>query len=252
MRIISWNVNGLRSIYRKDFQRWAENSAADIICIQEIKAAEADAVALPVPKGYHLYINSAERKGYSGTACYVKERPLALATRIGHGRFDGEGRLLELEYPGFTLLNFYIPNGARDKRDIPYKLESYDRIFDHIAGRKKPLILAGDFNVAHRDIDLARPKESQRSTMFTPEERMKIDALLSLGFKDTFRALYPEAKERYTWWPYFANARERNLGWRIDYVFASEELAGGIHEAFILGSVQGSDHSPVGIDVRLS
>ncbi len=248
MRIITWNVNGLRSVYRSDFARWVERSEADIICIQEVKAQEADITALPLPQGYDLILNSAERKGYSGTACYVKQPPEGIVTRIGHDRFDSEGRMIELIYPTFSLFNFYIPNGARDQRDMIYKLEAYQKIFDYLRGRES-VILTGDFNIAHTTLDLARPKENQKNTMFTPEERIQIDHLANFGYTDTFRSLHLEVTGAYTWWPYFANARQRNLGWRIDYVFTSRELTPNVRSAFILPEVMGSDHCPTGIDL---
>lgn len=254
MRIISWNVNGLRSIYRTEFAKWAEHSGADIICLQEVKAHEADVAHLPLPNGYQLYFNCAERKGYSGVACYAKETPKSIKNKLGHKRFDSEGRILELQYPEFTLINLYIPNGNRDKRDIPYKIEAYKKLAHHAKGllaKKTPLVLVGDFNVARMEIDLARPKENKNGTMFTPEERAALEGLLSAGLTDTFRALHPDEAGRYTWWPYFANARPRNIGWRIDYGFVSADLAPKLKEALIWDQILGSDHCPVQIDLKL-
>lgn len=253
MRVISWNVNGLRSVYRSDFVKWAEGSGADIICLQEVKAHEADVANLPIPTGYTLYFNCAERKGYSGVACYVKKEPEWVGNKIGHERFDSEGRMLELVYHDFTLVNFYIPNGARDKRDVPYKLEVYEKLterFEKLLKDRTPLVLVGDFNVARQDIDLARPKENKNSTMFSPEERAALERLLSLGFTDTFRALHPDEPGRYTWWPYFANARPRNIGWRIDYGLVSPELAPKVKNAVIWDQVPGSDHCPIEVDFK--
>jgi exodeoxyribonuclease-3 len=248
MKIVTWNVNGLRSVYRSDFAAWLQNSGVDILSIQEVKAQDADITHLPLPEGYDLILHSAERKGYSGTACFVKRPPESVNVKIGHERFDSEGRMIELRYPDFTLFNFYIPNGARDKRDMAYKLDAYQHIFDYLRG-KTSVILTGDFNIAHTPLDLARPKENQHNTMFTPEERIQIDHLSNFGYVDTFRLKYPEATGKYTWWPYFANARPRNIGWRIDYVFATKDLAAKIKDAFILDGVLGSDHCPAGIEL---
>jgi exodeoxyribonuclease-3 len=254
MKIISWNVNGLRSVYRSDFAKWAEDSGADVICLQEVKAHEADVAHLPLPQGYQLYFNCAERKGYSGVACYMKKAPERIETKLGHERFDKEGRMIELIYPHLTVVNFYIPNGARDKRDIPYKLEVYDLLYKYFSKLLKkgvPLALAGDFNIARTEMDLARPRENKNNTMFTPEERAALERLLSLGFTDTFRTLHPEATGKYTWWPYFANARPRNLGWRIDYELVSPDLATRIDKAAILDQVMGSDHCPIEVDLKV-
>jgi exodeoxyribonuclease-3 len=249
VKILSWNVNGLRSVYRSDFAKWAERSNADVICLQEVKAHEADVAHLPLPQGYHLIFNCAERKGYSGIACYTKAKPLSVNTHLGHERFDREGRLLELAYPGFTLLNLYVPNGSRDKRDVPYKLEAYKKLRVHAARllKKGPVLLAGDLNVARAEIDLARPRQNVNNTMFTPEERGALEDLLGAGLADTFRELHPDAAGRYTWWPYFANARPRNIGWRIDYILASPKLTPRVKNASILDKVKGSDHCPVGV-----
>lgn len=242
MKIISWNVNGLRAVYKKNFLGWFEKTKADIICLQETKAQKEqlsdDLINI---KGYHSFFNSAQKKGYSGVAVFTKKRPLSVKGKLGHKRFDSEGRILELEFSGFTLVNLYIPHGGRQKENLDYKLEVYEDILKYI---KEKTIVLGDFNVAHEEIDLARPKDNKNNIMFTIEEREQISRILKLGFKDTFRELHPKEK-KYTWWPYFANARERNLGWRIDYVFSSKPFK----DAFILTNVSGSDHCPVGISL---
>jgi exodeoxyribonuclease-3 len=249
MKIISWNVNGLRSVYQKGFPAWLEKSGADIVCVQEVKAqATSMSQDLFSASQYSFLANYAERPGYSGVGVYIKEKPQRVEMKLGHERFDKEGRMVRLDYPNFTFIGLYIPNGSRDKRDMAYKLEVYAHLFAYLKKiKEKNIVLAGDFNIAHTEIDLARPKENKTNTMFTPEERQQIDALESLGFVDSFRKLHPEG-ERYSWWPYFANARERNLGWRIDYVFVSKPIAGKLKDAFILPTVMGSDHCPVGIE----
>jgi exodeoxyribonuclease-3 len=198
---------------------------------------------------YSFIANYAERPGYSGVGVYIKEKPGKAEFKLGHQRFDREGRMVRLDYPELTFIGLYIPNGSRDKRDIGYKLEVYECLVKYLKTiKKKNVILAGDFNIAHEEIDLARPKDNKNNTMFTPEERKQIDVLESLGFVDSFRSLHKEG-EHYSWWPYFVNARERNLGWRIDYVFASKNLAPKVKDAFIFPDVMGSDHCPVGIEI---
>jgi exodeoxyribonuclease-3 len=250
MKIISWNVNGLRSVYRKGFPAWLERSGADIVCVQEVKAqANSTPQDLFSSSPYSFVANYAERPGYSGVGVYTKKKPGRVEMKLGHERFDREGRMVRFDYPEFIFIGLYIPNGARDKRDMAYKLEVYARLFEYLGKTKeKNIVLAGDFNVAHEEIDLARPKENKNNTMFTSEERERIDMLESLGFVDSFRKLHGEGGH-YSWWPYFANARERNIGWRIDYVFVSKPLAARLKDAFILPQVAGSDHCPVGVEL---
>jgi exodeoxyribonuclease-3 len=236
--------------FQKGFQTWLEKSDADIVCVQEVKA-QASTVPQDLFGGSHYSFtaNYAERPGYSGVGVYFKEKPQHIETKLGHARFDAEGRMVRLDYPEFTFIGFYMPNGSRDKRDMTYKLEVYEHLFAYLKKLDgKNVILAGDFNIAHEEIDLARPKENKNNTMFTPEERKQVNILESLGFIDSFRSLHKEG-EHYSWWPYFANARERNLGWRIDYVFISNSLAPKLKDAFILSQVFGSDHCPVGIEM---
>lgn len=248
MKIISWNVNGLRSVYRKGFFKWFWKVNADIVCLQEIKANK-DQVdgSLINPKGYYSYFNSAERKGYSGVLVYTKKKPISVEKKLGMERFDREGRILEMKYGNFTLINLYLPHGGRGKENLPYKLEVYRKLIEKVKSGKK-LILVGDFNIAHEEIDLARPKNNLNGIMFTSKERKQIDTLVGNGLMDTFRMFNKEGGN-YTWWSYMRNARERNLGWRIDYCFVSKDLRGKVKKAFILPSVKGSDHCPVGIDI---
>jgi len=251
MKIISWNVNGLRAVYKKGFWEWFEKINADIICLQETKIQEEqlsfDLIKL---KNYSSFFNSASKKGYSGVGVFSKKSPLVVKRKLGLKRFDDEGRFLELQYSDFILINLYLPHGGRQKENLVYKLKVYVRLLKYLAKIKnKKIILIGDFNIAHQEIDLARPKQNKNNIMFTPQERKQIDKLLDLGFIDSFRKFHQDG-DHYTWWPYFANARERNLGWRIDYTFVSKKLALQIKNAFILSEVKGSDHCPVGLEVN--
>ncbi len=251
MKIISWNVNGIRAVYKRNFLQWLTNTRADIICLQEIKAQQDqfpdDLLAVP---GYYLYLNSGVKRGYSGTAVYTKQKPEKIKYQLGFKRFDQEGRIIRVKYPKFTLINVYLPHGGRGKENLAYKLKAYQYLFASLNRVKdKNIVLIGDFNVAHQEIDLARPKQNQNNIMFTPEERRQIDKLISMGFIDVFRKFNKEPGH-YTWWPYAFNARERNLGWRIDYIFASESMALRVKHAFILDKIDISDHSPVGIEIR--
>jgi len=252
MKIISWNVNGLRSIYRKGFIDWLEKENADIVCLQEIKTRKEQlSFDFFEPAGYKAIYNSAERPGYSGVAVYTKIKPEAIIRNLGLARFDEEGRMLMLEFKKFILVNVYIPHGARDKRNLGYKLEVYDKLNEEI--RKlgnKELILLGDINVAHKDVDLARPENNKNNIMFTREERGQIDNIINLGFVDSFREFNKEG-EHYTWWPYRVDARQRNLGWRLDYIFVSNILLPRLKNANILKDVEGSDHCPVGIEIAV-
>jgi len=250
MKMLSLNVNGIRAIHKKGFLEWILKENPDILCLQEIKAEEAQ-----IPKelqeipGYFLYVNSAQKKGYSGTAIYTKIKPEKVEKNIGLKQFDEEGRFLRLDFKDFILINFYIPNGGQNKENMDYKLKAYDFLLNYLNELKnKKVILAGDFNIAHQEIDLAQPKENQDSVMFTPEERQQIDKILNLRFIDTFRQLHSEGNN-YTWWAYYSFARQKGLGWRIDYFFVSDSLRKQLKEAFILNSVAGSDHCPVGIEV---
>jgi exodeoxyribonuclease-3 len=213
MKIVSWNVNGLRSVYKKNFSEWLDKIGADIICLQEIKTQEEiSQQKLFTPLAYQFYANYAAKKGYSGVAVLAKNKPLKIKKNLGLERFDSEGRMLYLEYSNFILINLYLPHGGRQKENLEYKLEVYKYLLNYLRKIKdKNVILSGDFNVAHKEIDLARPKQNQNNIMFTPEERKQIDAIIKLGSDGG----------HYTWWPYMANARQRNLGWRIERRFYS-------------------------------
>jgi len=248
MKILSWNVNGIRAVYKKGFLEWFNKTVADIICLQEIKAQKEQIPDdLINPKGYYPYFNSASKKGYSGVAVYSKTKPEKAEYKLGMKRFDQEGRILKLKYPKFTLINIYLPHGGRGKENLDYKLESYKYLLNYLKRNKsKNIILIGDFNIAHQEIDLARPKHNQNNIMFTLEERKQIDKIIKIGFTDTFRK-FNQKTGNYTWWPYYRNCRERNIGWRIDYVFASKNLK--LKNAFILKNVSGSDHCPIGVEL---
>ena len=250
MQIISWNVNGIRSVHRKNFLKWMRKINPDILCLQEIKAQkEQIPEELVKPKGYHAYFNFAERKGYSGVAIYIKKKPLKIEYKLGLKRFDQEGRILKLKYPHFTLINLYFPHGAHDKRNLAYKLKVYNYFINYLKKiQDKNIILTGDFNIAHEEIDLARPKDNKNNIMFTLEERRQIDRIIELGFIDTFRK-FNKKGGNYTWWPYRFNAKEKNLGWRLDYVFVSKTIISKVKKGFILNKVIFSDHCPVGIEI---
>ena len=250
MRIISWNVNGLRANYKKGFLNWFNQSKADIVCLQEVRATEEQLpFELTKPKGYFVFFNPATKLGYSGTAIYTKTKPLKVIRKIGYTRFDQEGRFLRLDFADFILINVYIPHGGRLKEKLGYKLEVYSNLFNYLSKLKnKKVIILGDFNIAHEEIDLARPKDNKNNIMFTIEERQEIDKILKLGFVDSFRKFNKETGH-YTWWPYLANCRARNIGWRIDYIFVSKKLSTGLKNAFILDKITGSDHCPVGVEL---
>ena len=248
MKIISWNINGIRSA-DEDFLDFINKENPDILCLQEIKASpEQLEPKLKKIKGYFSYFNSAEKKGYSGVAVYTKEEPISEEHNLDIERFDKEGRIIKMDFSDFILINIYLPHGGRQKENLNYKLEVYSYLLDYLEKIKdKKVIIIGDFNIAHEEIDLARPKQNKNNTMFTEEERKQIDKLIESGFVDTFRKFHP-TEEKYTWWPYFADARARNLGWRIDYVFVSDSLIPKIKKSFILSEIKGSDHCPIGIE----
>lgn len=248
MKILSWNVNGLRSVYRKGFLEWLTSSTTDIVCLQETKARK-EQLPFDLTKltNYQTYFSSAKKKGYSGVAVYTENKPLDVKHGIGLKRFDSEGRILRLDFKDFILLNLYLPHGGHQKENLGYKLDTYDYLLDYLDNLKEEkMVLAGDFNVAHQEIDLAHPRKNKDNIMFTDEEREKISKLIDLGFTDSFRKFNKEAGN-YSWWPYGYNARERNIGWRIDYIFTSKTLTPKLKSAKIYLEVTGSDHCPVGI-----
>ena len=250
MKIITWNVNGIRSCYAKGLLHFIQTEQPDILCLQEIKAAESDFPAeLLHIDGYKLYVNSAQKKGYAGTAIFTRKLPTSVHTDFSDHQFCSEGRIQTIVFPQFTLINLYLPQGGRTKANLPYKLTSYQNLFKHLkAHADEKIILCGDFNIAHTEIDLARPKSNKNNIMFSPEERQQIGALLEMGYIDTLRRFHPEA-DIYTWWIYGFDARARNVGWRIDYIFASRSLQSQLSNAYALANIKGSDHCPMVLEL---
>ena len=255
VKLISWNVNGLRAILGKGFLAWLADAAPDILCLQETRAQPEQLPEELLEIGdYYSFFGAAERNGYSGTALYSLREPADLKAGIGVARFDSEGRVIIADYGDFLLLNIYFPNGGQSDERLRFKLEFYDACLDYLRRAQKSqanIIICGDVNTAHREIDLARPKENEKNTGFLPEERAWIDELLDAGFIDTFRHFNCEP-DHYTWWDYKTRARGRNVGWRIDYFFVSSALEKMLRGAFILPEVMGSDHCPVGIEIDTS
>lgn len=249
MKFISWNVNGFRSCLDKGFDKFFYEQNADFVCIQETKMQPGQADF--APEGYFSYWYSADKKGYSGTAVFTKHEPLAVSYGLGIPEHDTEGRAITLEYEDFYLLCVYTPNAKRELERLGYRMEWEDALRRYIKAldAKKPVIYCGDLNVAHNEIDLKNPKSNRQSAGFSDEERAKFTELLTEGFVDTFRALYPE-KVTYSWWSYMFHAREKNAGWRIDYFVVSERLFSRVKDSFILTEVMGSDHCPVGIELE--
>ena len=252
MRILSWNVNGLRAIHRKGFLDWLKQEQPTILCVQETKASEEQIPEeLKNIEGYHAYYSSAEKKGYSGVGLFTESEPDDVEKNLGVRRFDTEGRVIKADYGKFVLFNVYFPNGKISRERLRYKMDFYEAFFlqvDKLRRRGKRLIICGDVNTAHKEIDLARPKENSRVSGFLPEERAWIDKLIGHGFIDTFR-LFNKKAGQYTWWDLKTRARERNVGWRIDYFFMTRNMRRNLKDAFILKDVMGSDHCPVGIDL---
>ena len=249
MRLISWNVNGLRACLQKNFMEYFTFSDADFFCLQETKMQEGQA-DLEI-EGYYRFMSSAEKKGYSGTLIYSKIKPLNVVYGID-GKYNDEGRLITLEYDKFYLVNSYTPNSQEELKRLDYRMEYEDNLREYIVSlnQVKPVILCGDLNVAHEPIDLKNPKSNERNPGYSIEERTKMSMLLKSGFVDSFRYLYPE-KVGYSWWSYRFQARQKNIGWRIDYFIVSEHLKNRIKDAFILPDVLGSDHCPIGLDILL-
>lgn len=248
MEIVTFNVNGLRAILKKGFMEWFKDKSPDILCLQEIKSSKDQFKGEIVEvEGYHAHWNSAQKPGYSGVVTLSKEEPLDVQFGMGIERFDTEGRLIRTKYPDFTLLNVYFPNGKMSDDRLKFKLDYYDTFLQFIEVLRKQgeeLIITGDFNTAHKEIDLANPKENEKYSGFLPIEREWMDKFESCGYIDTFRYFHPEG-EQYTWWTYRFKARERNIGWRIDYFFVSPGLIDKIEDSIILKDVYGSDHAPI-------
>lgn len=255
MKLYSWNVNGYRAVLQKGFWDWYAGGAADVVNLQEIKARPEQLTKEDFPpQDVHALWNPATvKKGYSGVATFSTRAPLAHSFDLPDERFRGEGRLVMLEFEAFHLFNIYFPNGQMSEERLAYKLGYYDAFLAHAEElrKHKPIVVCGDFNTAHKEIDIARPKENEKTSGFLPIERAWMDAFVAHGYVDTLRIFEPETPDLYTWWSFRANARARNVGWRLDYFFVSEELRGRVTRAWIEPQVMGSDHCPVGLELDL-
>lgn len=250
-KLISWNVNGLRSCMGKGFMDFFDSVNADIFCLQEIKLSEGQIEWNK--ENYYSYWNYAEKKGYSGTAVFSKEKPLSVKYGIGIDEHDHEGRVITLEFDNFYMVTVYTPNSQRELTRLEYRMKWEDdfRNFLNDLRKTKPVVVTGDMNVAHKEIDLKNPKTNRKNAGFTDEERQKMTELLDSGFIDTFRYFYPDAEQRYSWWSYMFKSREKNAGWRIDYFLASKELEDRLISAEIHDKVLGSDHCPIELVIDL-
>lgn len=262
LKFISWNVNGIRAAIKKelkpnqDFYIWLKFESPDILCIQEIKASpEQVPNKLLNLEGYHSYWSAAERKGYSGVVTFTKEEPMNITTTLGRNHLDNEGRHVITEFPNFILLNSYFPNGKKNVERLNYKMEYYDVFLEYIEDLKKKgksIIFCGDVNTAHKPIDLTHPKTNEKISGFLPTERAWIDKIIEKGYIDTFRHLHPDKVEAYTWWSVRnIGARDRNIGWRLDYFFVSKNLIDNVIDSYMLSDVKGSDHCPVGLKINV-
>ncbi len=253
MKLISWNVNGVRAVNKKGFLKWLEDADPHILCLQETKAhVEQLPKELLEGHGYHTYWHSGEKRGYSGVATYCKEEALYVQEGLGIEKYDKEGRVLITEHPNFLLYNIYFPNGQRDQTRLQYKLDFYDELLPIINEQVESgnnVIVTGDWNTAHHPIDLARPKDNVKNSGFMPIERERLDTYMENGWVDTFRLFHPEG-DRYSWWTYRFGARSRNVGWRIDYFFVNEGFVDQVLDADIHDEVMGSDHCPISLEVE--
>lgn len=251
MKLISWNVNGLRACVGKGFVDIFRSMDADVFCLQETKLQEGQ-IDLDLPD-YHCYWNYAEKKGYSGTAMFLKREPLAVTYGIGIDKHDREGRVITAELEDCFVVTVYTPNSQNELARLDYRMEWEDAFREYLMGldRRKPVVVCGDLNVAHTEIDLKNPKTNRMNAGFTDEERAKFGALLESGFTDTFRLLYPDAEGVYSWWSYRFHAREKNAGWRIDYFLVSDRLRDAVKQATIHADIFGSDHCPVGLELEM-
>ena len=253
MKIYSWNVNGLRAILKKGFLEWIQEESPDILCIQETKLQEnqlEDNIKNMV--GYYSYFSFAEKKGYSGVATFTKEKPIDVKYGMGIERFDSEGRIVVTEFQGFTLLNIYFPNGQMNEERLNYKMEFYDAVLEYcnsLVQEGKKIVICGDYNTAHTEMDIKNAKGNEKTSGFLEIERAWLDKLTANGYTDTFRHVNPE-EVKYSWWSYMFKARERNVGWRIDYHFVSNNLLPKVKGAEILNEVVGSDHCPVVVELQ--
>ena len=252
MKLISWNVNGVRAVVKKGFLDWLDQEQPDILCLQETKAhIDQLAAEILTDHGYHTFWHSGERRGYSGVATFCKEEPLYVQEGLGIERYDAEGRVLVTEHENFLLYNIYFPNGQKDDERLQYKLDFYDDLLPIINEQVESgnnVVVTGDWNTAHHPIDLARPKQNVNTSGFMSIEREKLDMYVENGWIDTFRLIHPEG-DRYSWWTYRFGARERNVGWRIDYFFVNEGFVDNIEDADIHDEVMGSDHCPVSLEL---
>ncbi len=254
MTILSWNVNGIRASYKKGFVDWLGGVQPEVLALQETKARpEQLAENLLSPGGYHSVWSSAERKGYSGVAVYSREEPTSVSHGFGINRFDSEGRTLIVEFDSFILFNIYFPNGKQNKERLQHKINFYRAFFEAVEEYRKTgktILACGDFNTAHQEIDLARPKENSSVSGFLPDERALLDEFIASGFADSFRLFHPDEPGRYSWWDMKSRARDRNVGWRIDYFFIDTTSKDRLTDAFIMDEVTGSDHCPVGVTLK--
>jgi exodeoxyribonuclease-3 len=252
MKLISWNVNGVRAVVKKGFLDWLELAQPDILCLQETKAhVDQLAAEILTDHGYHTFWHSGERRGYSGVATFCKDEPFYVQEGLGLDRYDTEGRVLLTEHENFLLYNIYFPNGQKDDERLQYKLDFYDELLPIINEQVESgnnVVVTGDWNTAHHPIDLARPKQNVNTSGFMPIEREKLDMYVENGWIDTFRLFHPEG-DRYSWWTYRFGARERNVGWRIDYFFVNEGFVDNVEDADIHDEVVGSDHCPVSLEL---
>lgn len=252
MKIISWNVNGYRAVLNKGFEDFFKKEKPDIFCIQEAKVSKEQIQIEDY--GYNFYLNSAEKKGYSGTAVWSKEKPISVKfEKLGVEELDCEGRVIVLEYEKFFLVNCYTPNSKRELERLEIRMVWEDKMRQYLKELEiqKPIILCGDLNVAHKEIDIKNPKTNHHSAGFTDEEREKMTKLLSLGFIDTYRYFYKDTPNAYTWWSYMANARSKDIGWRIDYFIVSSSLENNLKDANIYKDILGSDHCPIGLEIEV-
>ena len=252
MKLVSWNVNGVRSVLKKDLLKIMESFQADVICLQETKAHPGDVQHVTWPHGFEAHWNSASKKGYSGTVTFTRVKPLSVSVGIGLPAHDGEGRVVTTEFADFILVNVYQPNSQRGLTRLDYRVKEWDSAFLTFIKKlekKKPVIFCGDLNVAHNEIDLANPKTNRRNAGFTDEERGNFSAILASGFVDTLRE-FEKGPGHYSWWSQMANCRARNIGWRVDYFVASEQLRPALKGASILPAVMGSDHCPVVLNLK--
>ena len=253
MKLISWNVNGLRAVINKGFEDFFKEANADIFCLQETKmqVEQLDEDAKKIFDGYYQYWNCAEKKGYSGTAIFTKKEPISVSYGIGIEEHDKEGRVITLEYECFYIVDCYTPNSKRELERLEYRMIWEDEFRNYLLNlnKRKPVILCGDLNVAHKEIDLKNPKNNRRNAGFTDEEREKMTRLLDSGFTDSFRFLYPNKENCYSWWSYMGHSREKNVGWRIDYFIVSNSIESKIKESYIYQNILGSDHCPVGLEL---